>query len=155
MKKIIFILLYTLVFLTVKCQTAEKVNYKLTEWGTYVVTFDSQWPIHNVLWRYLDEQWLINNYVSIIENSISPEQLQHGGRIHICYSLAGEALSLMMNISGEHKDILGEDVLVTLYKNFKKFKVDMSKIEIIYPENWVPGTTEVWMISFPLSIKRK
>jgi len=165
MKQLILFLPFIFICLNVHCQTGEKFNFKLNEEGTrYVVTAKSEKPIPDdarpVAARFLDERWLADSFVSIIEKSFLPDKLQKINelgvtRITITYSIKGKALKILMTIPIVCMDILNEDDLYFFYENLMKFEIDMSKIRLEYPYNWSEGTESSWMMMFPLVLKRK
>jgi len=162
MKSNLFFLLFIFTSLNVYCQTGERFNYQLGPDGNrYIVSLKSEKPIskdaRGVLGRFLDEHWLTNNYVSIIEKSIPADKLQKltNERVSITYSLTGRVLRILIYFSKNSIDILSEYDLWALDSNLRNFNMDMSKIRIEYPENWVQGTEAFWVCSFPLKMKRK
>jgi hypothetical protein len=124
----------------------------------YHISLKSQKTVSNdaryILGRFLDEEWLSNTYYSIIEKSISHDKMQklagNGGRIDIGFSVNGKVLKIRMYFTKETIDILNESDLLTLDTNLRKFDMDMSKIELEYPVNWVKGTEAIWGFTFPV-----
>ena len=81
--------------------------------------------------------------------------IRHGGHIEISFSPTGKVQIIKMYILKENLDILDECDLYTLYNNLQKFDMDMSKIQIEYPNNWVQGTEAFWGFTFPLKRKQE
>ena len=162
MKIVFTFLLLCTVCVSTYCQSGEKFNFELSPFGkSYVVTLKSEEPIskdaRSVIGR-CDEKMLTNAYVSIIEKSIPSEKLQklNGGRVFMTYSLNGKVLKIRLSIPKESINILSDNDLSTLFENLQKFGMDMTKIEIIYPEyGWVEGTEAFFSYNFPLNMKRK
>ena len=165
MKSIIIFLLFTFTCLNVNCQTDKKFNYESNQNDTHFkILLKSEKPISkeakSVYPRFLNQRQVDSTYVSIIEKSILPEKLQRlndrrAGFCFILFSLSGKVVSIKFSIQKEFIDLFSDDDLYTLYENLRRFEMDMSKIEIIYPEYWVEGTEAIFNLFIPLPLQQK
>lgn len=159
MKNVIIFLLIVFVSFNTHCQTEKKFNYANPfDENSYIVTLKNEKPISKcakqVIGRFLDEQNVSDMIYSIVEKSISTEKKQNltgrGGLVDIRFSSTGRVLCIIMYIDKDNLEILNESDLYTLYSNLHKFEMDMSKIDLEYPDNWVQGTEAYWRFNFPL-----
>lgn len=166
MRQITFFLLCMLACFNAHCQTGSKFNYKHNQFDSlaYVVTLKTEKPLSSgakgVEVRNLDSKSINNSYASIIEESISAEKLQKLSErrrvsISIVYSLSGKAQSIRVTMPKECMGILNEDELYVLYWNLRKYEIDMSMTQVVYPYHWVDGDTGCWSMLLPLTLKRQ
>lgn len=156
MKTIIIFLLFHVVCLNAYCQEGKKFHYEPLE-NSYIVSLKSEKPIskdaRQVLIRSLD-QLCIDTYWDIVEKSIHPDKLNQMSRsallVNVRFSTTGKMTRVRFLIRKEYIDILNDRELYAFYCNLEKFEVDMSKLEIEYPQNWIEGTEAFWSFSFPI-----
>lgn len=136
MKKILVILISSLLSFNLHSQTEKKFDYKLLKSGNYVVT-----PLFNqtkgvgkgemVSWS--DENYFNNLFLSIIKEVLSKEKQDslHLNTVYvITFNFKGEVLNCKFFINNLDKDVLSEKDLYSLYMRFMNLKIDMSKVKI-------------------------
>jgi hypothetical protein len=136
MKKILFISIGYLLFLTANAQSGKRFDFKPTKFGTYQVTSVSdqvkgEGNRGQAFW--LDDSYASGLFYDIIKEVLSKEKLQTmhlNSGYNITFNSNGEILKCIFLIDTMDMKIITEEDLNNLYLNFKKLKIDMTKVRI-------------------------
>ncbi|MGV8091762.1 MAG: hypothetical protein AB2L24_07855 [Mangrovibacterium sp.] len=73
----------------------------------------------------------------------------------INYFPDGKVYQIKFYLSREAKEVLTDADLSTLYDNLKNYRMDMSKIQLEYPENKESGVEYIWGFTYPIYRERQ
>ncbi|MGV8091763.1 MAG: hypothetical protein AB2L24_07860 [Mangrovibacterium sp.] len=165
--KALFIILLSVTYTVLYCQTPDKFSYKYSTTNNLVVVEPkSEQRLSGIVKaaevRFLDEKWLTNTVDSICRvafseekrNLLSKVEKKFKGRVSIYYFPSGEVYQIKFYLPYESKEILTDDDLYSLYDNLMKYRMDMSKIELRYTDS-NPDTKYIWTLSFPIYKERQ